>query len=683
MGLSQQDIFNLFIEESVENLDKMEHALVNMHTHGISEEATAELFRYVHTLKGSAANFRCTGIAKCAHILEEVLDQFRITPGLFRREYVPLFFESADVFRAEIGNLSFNDIKEKGGRVCGEALQQKLKLLLVGSEDEPDELSTRQWMLAIRLHDTTDADAIAKLPKVLRQFMALGDTTIDCMPSRLEDIEHLVVSDLVLMWELEINKSVLKSNIQKVITKYEKQYNFELSQRKLETQEGLKLAEAPSSGGLKSTDITPSSGSTASASPAGQPNDVLRVSMAKIDLLSGAIGELLAKQADLEALLTSEAQSVEQKSTYSKSTVTQTFDTLRRSTMELQSSIMTLRMLKMDLCFDRFQRLCAELSISQGKLVQLETIGGDTEIDKFVFESIVESLMHLIRNSVDHGMELPEERKKEGKLEQGTIQLTASQKGGYVVIEVRDDGRGIDYGRLAEKYNNMNGVAAGTEQSIKTLNQFIFESGVSTRTTASEVSGRGVGMDVVKQNIEQLDGNIQIGSVEVGSCFILKVPLTLAVLEGQLVCFRGDQYVIPISYIIETIRLDYSKVTLVCPGKAVYSFRGESIPIVPLVGNEIPPQDGVKQSLIIVSVSDQLYGVVVEEVLGNQQITMKSLDENFILVPGFSGATVLTNGKAIFVVDVAHQVRVSEFGVEFSTDSFFLPSSPENVRQTK
>lgn len=697
MGLSREAIFELFIEESRLNLERMESALTRMHTNGVCADTTAEVFRYIHTLKGSSANFKCRAMAEFAHLVEELLAVFREKPETLLIEYVPTLFRVVDAFRQQLGTVNFSspELQVEPPTDLVEKIDHLLKVTTGAQTDDeessPMAESEMPWAVTLIPVMGLDRKLHPQIPKIVRQFMALGDAKIACdVHSLAQDFDPTLLN---LEWTLQLDAHISRTQIEKIEKKFQDicdiHFERELTETTLDkpardampslTDEGATQAEIPQD--LAVSDHV-------AISNAG--NDVLRVAIEKIDALSGAVSELLLKQEELESIM--KDASNKGCSTSAVSTLTQKIEGLRRSTQNVQSSVMTLRMVKMDNCFSRFHRLCLELGISQGKKVRLETHGGDTEIDKFVFDPISEALLHILRNAIDHGLSPPEERAATGKPEVGTIVLNASQRGGHVQVDVIDDGVGIDYTKLRVRMMQFLGDRAPKDPDITQLNHFIFEPGVSTRAGATDVSGRGVGLDVVKKNIESLDGTISVESSDAGTSFCLQVPLTLAILEGQLVDYKQESYVIPISFIVETLVFEPQKVSAISPGEFVYSFRGQSVALVPLVGSclpELPLENSVENSaqttlfdmsvqgaktkegqceyVVIVRVANTFAAILIDRVKCHQQFTMKNLDDHFVLIPGFSGASILGDGGVVLVVDIVYQCRELQKNAQLST----------------
>jgi two-component system chemotaxis sensor kinase CheA len=335
---------------------------------------------------------------------------------------------------------------------------------------------------------------------------------------------------------------------------------------------------------------------------------------------------------------------------------------LTRNTRELQESVMQIRMLPISFAFNRFPRLIHDMSRRLGKKVELKLSGEGTELDKTVLEKIGDPLVHLVRNALDHGLEAPAVRIAAGKPETGVIELAAFHEGGNIIVEVRDDGGGLDRARILRRARERGLVAADAELSDEQIDQLIFAAGFSTAEVITDVSGRGVGMDVVRRNIEDLGGQVQIQSVQGhGSTIRIRLPLTLAILDGQLVQVGAETYVIPLLAIVETIQAHRDRLLATPGGAELFRLREDYIPVVrvgSLFGVDSDGgtiEDGL---LVVVEVEGRRFGLVVDDLLAQQQVVIKSLEANFGAVRGVAGATILGDGAVALILDVPGVVQV-------------------------
>ena len=398
---------------------------------------------------------------------------------------------------------------------------------------------------------------------------------------------------------------------------------------------------------------------TASTAPkmASGESGSIRVSTDKIDGLINMVGELVITQSMLGQLGEDMDMSKIEK-------LRDGLAQLERNTHELQKSVMQIRMLPISFAFQRFPRMVRDLQTKLGKQIELKLSGEQTELDKTVMEKIGDPLVHLVRNSVDHGIELPAERVKAGKPEKGVVHLDAYHQGGNIVIEINDDGAGLNKERILEKARSQGVVGADEELTDERIYDLIFQPGFSTAAEVSDVSGRGVGMDVVKRNIRELGGSIEVSSQPgVGSSFKIRLPLTLAILDGQLVRVGNETYIIPLVSIIESLQVKNENVNAIAGQAELYKLREEYIPIMRLyeVFDVDPDSEDLTKGLLVVVEGDgQRAGVFVDDLLGQQQVVIKSLETNFKRIEGISGATILGDGTVALILDVGGIVKVSQ-----------------------
>lgn len=327
---------------------------------------------------------------------------------------------------------------------------------------------------------------------------------------------------------------------------------------------------------------------------------------------------------------------------------------LERHTRELQESVMQIRMLPIRFCFSRFPRLVRDLSAQLGKKVELKLTGQHTELDKTVLEKIGDPLVHLVRNSLDHGIESVEKRRAAGKPETGTIELSAFHEGGNIVIRISDDGQGLNPERIFAKAVERGLIGPDEQLSDERIQQLIFMPGFSTAATISDVSGRGVGMDVVRRNIKDLGGRVEVQSeVGAGSVFTIRLPLTLAILDGQLVRIGEEVFVLSLLSIVETVQVRENEINEFAGKRRVYQTRGEFIPVTTLNDAFYRTQTDMPEQglLVIVEAEGRRVGLFVDELLEQQQVVIKSLEENYRQVEGLSGATILGDGTVALILD--------------------------------
>ncbi len=444
------------------------------------------------------------------------------------------------------------------------------------------------------------------------------------------------------------------------------------SQQNIDVKEEPKTAEpaatsaAATAGSVTATttsatttsDTQPPAAAKKPAARNNQESSSIRVGIDKVDTLINMVGELVITQSML-------GQIGSEFSDEKLPQLLQGLSQLEHNTRELQESVMRIRMLPISFSFNRFPRLVRDLGRQLGKDIQLVMQGESTELDKTVMEKIGDPLVHLVRNSIDHGLELPDERTAAGKSSQGTVTLNAYHKGGNVIIEVIDDGKGLDRDRILTKAIE-NGVITEGQAELLSDDQvydMIFQPGFSTAQVVSDVSGRGVGMDVVRRNIQELNGSVEIHSTPgEGSITRIRLPLTLAILDGQLIRLNEEIYICPLVSIIESLQMDPERINQVAGGANLYRLREEYIPIISLhqvFEVEADETNNEDRLLVVVEADGEKVGMLVDELLAQQQVVIKSLEKNYQRVEGVSGATILGDGKVALILDIPGIVQLA------------------------
>ena len=395
----------------------------------------------------------------------------------------------------------------------------------------------------------------------------------------------------------------------------------------------------------------------------------IRVDLIKIDQMVNLVGELVITQ----SMLSQFGEQAEQSSDNSQEANMEWVDKLKeglthleRHTRELQESVMNIRMLPVSFAFNRMPRIVHDVSQKLGKQIELVMEGEGTELDKTMLEQLTDPLVHIVRNSIDHGIESPEVRMAAGKSEKGTVKMAAFHQGGNILIQITDDGAGIDYKRIEAK-----AIEKGVIEEDHNLNKdeivdLIFHAGFSTAEVVSDISGRGVGMDVVRRNIRGLGGSVDVKTTPgVGSVFTIRLPLTLAILDGQLCSVGSQTYVFPLISIIESIQVDKTHVKGIAGETELYKLRDSYIPVIRLhkkLGIKDAQQDLEDGLLVVVEDAGQRAGIFVDDLLGQQQVVIKSLESNFMKIEGIAGATILGDGTVSLILDVSETVSSHKGG---------------------
>jgi two-component system chemotaxis sensor kinase CheA len=664
MTLDLTQFHEIFFEESFEALDAMEAALLKLSAGEVDAELINTIFRVAHSIKGGAATFAFNEVAGFTHVLETLLDQLRAGKRQVRPEIVDVLLRSGDAMRAM---LSATQRKEAIDTAGVAKLRAELDRIMSESGNAaalPSAASSK----ASSPGAVAAADAPAPIPgwrikfvpgpellrhgndplRILRELATLGNLRVSVDAGGVPALNDLDPEVCRLRWNLEIQGEIERAAVHAVFEWAETECELAIERIGGEPAPAVSSAAAAplAAAAAASPAAPPAEATTRSANPDGGS---IRVSIEKIDELLNSVGELVITQSVLSQLA---APLEGREAGELRSALAQ----LERHMRALQESVMRVRMLPISFVFNRFPRLVRDLGQRLGKKIELKVTGDATELDKTVLEKIGDPLVHLVRNSIDHGIEMPDVRTAAGKTEHGTISLHAYHKGGNVIVEVSDDGGGLRKDKILRKALERGLVTNETELSEERILNLIFAPGFSTADVVSDVSGRGVGMDVVRRNINELGGHIQIFSKEgQGSTIRIRLPLTLAILDGQLARVGKEVYVVPIVSIVETIQVTRERVNAVASGGQVFRLRDDYLPIVRLHSLfDIEPDytDLLDGLLMIVEADGKRVGLFVDELMSQQQVVIKSLETNFKQVTGLAGATMLGDGRVALILDI-------------------------------
>jgi len=682
MSIDMAQFHQVFFEESFEGLDIMETGLLHMQPGAADSEEINSIFRAAHSIKGGAGTFGFMEVSNFTHVMETLLDEMRDGRRTVTSEAIDALLQSVDVLRDLLtASQDGNDLD------TDRAAAQKavLEAILAGDgtaaeavADATESLDSTAaplqqitgWKIVFRPHQNilrTGNDPY----RIIRELSELGEIRSHCDTSLLPDLAVFEEEDFYLSWEIFLDTPVDKQQISDIFDWVEDECDLaiiplvgevEVSEEEAITPavtETAAVAETAATEPAKAT-VTPVAAAKKPAASAGSKSKgggSIRVDTEKIDSLINMVGELVITQSMLGMLGEDFDMSRVEK-------LNEGLSQLERHTRELQESVMQIRMLPISFTFSRFPRLVHDLSSKMGKKIELQMIGEETEVDKTVIEKIGDPLVHLVRNSLDHGIEMPADRVAAGKPETGTIQLIASHKGGNIVIEIHDDGKGLDKNKILSKALEKGVIADGSNMSDKQIYELIFEPGFSTADQISDVSGRGVGMDVVRRNIYELGGSIEIDSRPgQGSAIIIRLPLTLAILDGQSIRVGEETYIVPLVSIIESIQAKPEMVNMVAGKGETFKLRDEYLPVIRMhdvFGIENPRFTRVTDGLLVVVEGDGgKCGLFVDELLGQHQVVIKSLETNYGKVEGASGATILGDGSVALILDIPDLMRLS------------------------
>jgi two-component system chemotaxis sensor kinase CheA len=663
MTLDLAQFHETFFEESFEALDSMEAALLKLSAGEVDKDLINTIFRVAHSIKGGSATFGFADVAGFTHILETLLDDLRAGKRQVRPELVDLLLRSGDLMRQMLVATKDKHPLDKA-RIA--SLHAELQAVLAAPPDAaPAAPVTTVAVSAVpatarsgwRIHFVPGPKLLqhGNDPlRILRELHSLGPCEVRADAMKIPPLADLDAEQCRISWTIELAGEIPESTVRTVFEWVEGECDLTIEPLGAPASAKVEPAQAPAmpAAGSPTAAIAATKAaepSSVEATRAGGEGGSIRVSIEKIDELLNSVGELVITQSVLSQLAAPlEGRDADE--------LRNALGQLERHMRSLQESVMRVRMLPISFVFNRFPRLVRDLGQRLGKKIELRMTGDSTELDKTVLEKIGDPLVHLVRNSIDHGIEMPDARVAAGKSASGTIELNAYHKGGSVIVEVSDDGGGLKRDRILAKARERGLVAADEELSEERIFNLIFAPGFSTADVISDVSGRGVGMDVVKRNINELGGHVQIFSTPgKGSMVRIRLPLTLAILDGQLARVGGEVYVVPIVSIVETIQVRKEQVSTIASQGEVFRLRDDYLPIVrlyDLFGIQPDHTDLLEGLLMIVEADGKRFGLFVDELLSQQQVVIKSLETNFRPVIGLAGATMLGDGRVALILDV-------------------------------
>lgn len=700
-GIDLSQFYQVFFEEAGENLDRMEQQLLAIDIEAADDEELNSIFRCAHSVKGGAATFGFADVAELTHQMETLLDRLRRHELEPTAPMVDVLLQSGDALRSQLARHQ----GAGGDPVDTSDLLVRIRALVAGqsiaghstpaAKVEPPSASVlaqppvetaapaskiaRGLELRVGpLSDLTDADNLVDL---FKEIVDLG--TIEPLDGgqasdgirRFKVVTTSSDDDLLDLFTFHVAREQvallpLTSGFgfhegapgAPPVEEPDPGFGFfenapgtpgsasaPKDQPTASTASNVDAAESTGAGPARST------AKTEKAPAAALESSTLRVSVEKVDQLINLVGELVITQAML-------AQNSKQIDTGLYQQLAAGLADLDRNTRDLQESVMSIRMIPMSMVFSRFPRMLRDLAAKLGKKVDFVTQGEATELDKGLVEKITDPLTHLVRNSCDHGIEMPADRLAKGKPETGTITLAASHQGGSIVIEVRDDGRGLSRDKLIKKARER-GIDAPDSMTDSEVWSLIFAPGFSTADVVTDVSGRGVGMDVVKKNITALGGTVEIESAEgYGMRVSVRLPLTLAIMDGMSVGVGDEVYILPLSSVIESFQVHEHTVKTVGGTGRVVEVRGDYMPVMDLERLFDVPRGSDEKSagiMVVVEADGGRVALMVDELLGQQQVVVKNLEANYRKVDDVSGATIMGDGRVALILDVGSLVRRS------------------------
>ncbi|XQU08813.1 chemotaxis protein CheA [Halomonas sp. LY9] len=665
------DFFDTFFEEAEELLADMEQHLLELDVDDPDSEQLNAIFRAAHSIKGGAGTFGFSVLQKTTHIFENLLDHARKGELTLRAEHVDTFLEAKDIMHEQLDAYRNEEEpnQEAYERIC-HTLQQ-IALEEIGKtldapaapakKAEPEEdkkaAASNQHHLKVALLNVGDKDR----GLLVEELEQLGDIQSQSGDEKryevtltggvsADDIEA-VMCFIIEPDQIEITTVAAEASAPDVAPAAEPAPSAPAPVA--EEKPAAPVAETPP------VSKAPASKKPekAAAKKAAPESSSIRVSVDKVDQIINLVGELIITQSMLDQTVSDLGdQSV------GNSSLQNGMSLLQRNARDLQEAVMSIRMIPMEFVFSRFPRVVRDTAGKLGKEIELVTEGKSTELDKSLVERITDPLTHLVRNSLDHGIEMPDEREALGKPRTGKLVLSARHQGGNILIEVRDDGAGMDRDRLLAKARE-NGLNVSDTMSDEDVYQLIFAPGFSTAKEVTDVSGRGVGMDVVKRNIQGMGGRVEIQSKKgEGTNTRIVLPLTLAILDGMSIKVGSETFILPLSTVLESLQPAKGDMYAMAGDDVVLKVRDEYLPVIAIhevldVENAIT--DPTKSIAVIVQGEGRRYAMLVDELIGQQQVVVKNLEDNYRKVPGVSAATILGDGSVALILDITGLHRLS------------------------
>ena len=684
-GVDLSQFFETFFDEADELLADMERLLLSLDLDSPDIDELNAIFRSAHSIKGGAGTFGCFGhLADTTHLLENLLDLIRRGEMPLRKDMIDLFLETKDVLTEQVA--AYRNSQEPNldayERICAQlrtlALEQKGEVAEAPVVDAPvaapvaaavepvpvasAPAATAGLPLHVRITNLDDKDAVA-----LSAEMAL-----------MGDVLHQERSANALSMWLKTTASV--SDLEAVCCFIVNEDQVDIAPEALPASAAAvaqapvaPVAQAPAVAQAAASGSAPAVAPVAveqapapAAAPAAKKPDskapaasgasnssTIRVGVEKVDQIINLVGELVITQAML-------VQTASTLDPVLHDRLLNGIEQLDRNARDLQEAVMSIRMMPMDYVFSRFPRVVRESAVKMGKQIKLTTQGQATELDKSLIERIIDPLTHLVRNSIDHGIESPEKRIEAGKSPEGNMLLSAQHHGGQIVIEVSDDGAGLNRERILNKAIAQ-GMAVTESTPDEEVWQLIFAPGFSTAEKVTDISGRGVGMDVVRRNIQGMGGHIQLSSrAGRGTTTRIVLPLTLAILDGMSVRVGEETFILPLSHVTESMQPSADQIRAISETEHVLQVRGEYLPIVALhnvFAVDNAETDITKSIAVVLQAQDVRFALLVDHLIGQHQVVVKNLESNYRKIPGVSAATILGDGSVALIVDVFALMR--------------------------
>ncbi|OPW89545.1 chemotaxis protein CheA [Citrobacter sp. A316] len=662
MSMDISDFYQTFFDEADELLADMEQHLLDLVPEAPDSEQLNAIFRAAHSIKGGAGTFGFTILQETTHLMENLLDEARRGEMQLNADIINLFLETKDIMQEQLDayKSSVEPDAESFEYIC-----QALRQLALEAKGETAPAVVNSAKLSVVDSAAMQEEAVEKPEPASEEskkritLSRLKASEVDLLEEELGNLATL--TDVVKgsdTLSATLDGNLAEDDIIAVLC-----FVIEADQIEFETVSAAPVAVEPEEVAVvtepQPVAVAPAVKATASEAPHSRverekparasESTSIRVAVEKVDQLINLVGELVITQSML-------AQRSNELDPVNHGDLITSMGQLQRNARDLQESVMSIRMMPMEYVFSRFPRLVRDLAGKLGKQVELTQVGSSTELDKSLIERIIDPLTHLVRNSLDHGIELPEKRLESGKSPIGNLTLSAEHQGGNICIEVTDDGAGLNRERILAKAVSQ-GMPIHENMSDDEVGMLIFAPGFSTAEQVTDVSGRGVGMDVVKRNIQEMGGHVEIQSKQgQGTTIRILLPLTLAILDGMSVRVADEVFILPLNAVMESLQPREEDLHPLAGGERVLEVRGEYLPLVELwkvfevEGAKTEATQGI---VVILQSAGRRYALLVDQLIGQHQVVVKNLESNYRKVPGISAATILGDGSVALIVDVS------------------------------
>lgn len=653
MSMDITDFYQTFFDEADELLADMEQHLLDLVPEAPDSEQLNAIFRAAHSIKGGAGTFGFTILQETTHLMENLLDEARRGEMQLNTDIINLFLETKDIMQEQLDAYKSSAEPDAASfeYICN-ALRQ-LALEAKGEASAPVVPAAKLSVVDAAAKPDSAPDAPAgKLRVVLSRLKENEVNLLEEELGNLATLSNVVKGKDSLAATLDggIGQDDIVAVLCFVIEA--DQIAFETEAAAVEVPAPAEIAPAvvaaaPALKAVPKETAAPARGEKPAARSSESTS--IRVAVEKVDQLINLVGELVITQSML-------AQRSNELAPVTHGDLITSMGQLQRNARDLQESVMSIRMMPMEYVFSRFPRLVRDLASKLNKQIELTLMGSSTELDKSLIERIIDPLTHLVRNSLDHGIELPENRVAAGKSPVGNLILSAEHQGGNICIEVTDDGAGLNRERILAKAISQ-GMAVNENMTDEEVGMLIFAPGFSTAEQVTDVSGRGVGMDVVKRNIQEMGGHVEIQSKQgAGTTIRILLPLTLAILDGMSVKVADEVFILPLNAVMESLQPREEDLHPLAGGERVLEVRGEYLPLVELW--KVFEVDGAKTEatqgiVVILQSAGRRYALLVDQLIGQHQVVVKNLESNYRKVPGISAATILGDGSVALIVDVS------------------------------